>query len=107
MNRKDDCIYLKCRYLKVLKFSSKEIELRLVFDQCALKMIYPLWGCSPNCPSYEKRIEIENYASNWWGKGMELNDAEMVQFTEGGFYCATQPIPREYKDTKVYNILRR
>jgi hypothetical protein len=33
-----------------------------VYDQCALNLITPLWGCSPNCASFELRglIKIEN-----------------------------------------------
>jgi len=55
MNIKEDCIHLKCRILRVLNFCSQELEQRPVYDQCALNLISPYWGCSSNCASYESK----------------------------------------------------
>jgi hypothetical protein len=58
MNINKDCIHLKCRYLKVLNYCSKEIDHLPVFDQCDLNLINPLYGCNPNCASFESRKEL-------------------------------------------------
>lgn len=55
MNINDDCIHLLCRYLKTLDVAKKEIEMRPVYDKCALDMINPYYGCAHNCAGYEPK----------------------------------------------------
>lgn len=68
MNVKEDCIHLKCRYLKVLYLSRKEIKQFPVYDQCALNLIIPHWGCNPYCKLYKSDVDIlpNNRFSSIW-----------------------------------------